>query len=120
MKTALVGQFKDGLMSHGREAKVIAERCNDGFKEIKVSRVKNNTTVFKYSRPTSSYIGDQPNKMDPYEKQYIYVGKSERGDDAIFAKQDLKIDSLVAYYSGLIFNTTELELFTENQTGYDR
>ena len=35
MRTVLVGQFEDGIMIQGRSAKIIAERCNDGIKEIK-------------------------------------------------------------------------------------
>ena len=112
-------KFEDGIMIHGRPAKIVAERCNDGIKEIKISKVKANAPTFKYSRPTRVNIGDQPTVMDPYEKQVVYVKTTKWGDDGLFAKRDIKKGELVAYYSGNFFNGTEMQLFTSNQTGYD-
>ena len=119
MKTVLVGQFKDGIMIRSRPAKIAAERCNDGIKEIKISKIKSDAPTFKYSRPTNMDIGDQPTVMDPYEKQIVYVNTTDWGDDGLFAKRDIKKGELVAYYNGLLFNQTENELWFDNQTGYD-
>jgi len=119
MKTVLVGQFKDGIMIRSRPAKIIAERCNDGIKEIKISKIKSDAPTFKYRRPTNMDIGDQPTIMDPYEKQIVYVNTTDWGDDGLFAKRDIKKGELVAYYNGLLFNQTENELWFDNQTGYD-
>ena len=119
LKTVLVGQFKNGIMIHSRPAKIIAERCNDGIKEIKISKIKSDAPTFKYRRPTNKDIGDQPTIMDPYEKQIVYVNTTDWGDDGLFAKRDIKKGELVAYYNGLLFNQTENELWFDNQTGYD-
>ena len=120
METVLVGQFNDGIMISSRSAKIIAERCNDGIKEIKTSSIKRrDAPIFKYVRPTRTYIGDQPTVVDPYEKNFIYINTTKWGDDGLFAKKDIKAKELVAYYSGIIWNSTEVELFPANQTGYD-
>ena len=119
MKTVLIGEFDDGIMLRGRPAKIVAERCNDGIKEIKISKVKASAPTFKYSRPTRVNIGDQPTVMDPYEKKTVYINTTTWGDDGLFAKRDIKEGEIVAYYAGNFFNGTEMELFTMNQTGYD-
>jgi hypothetical protein len=119
MKTVLVGKFEDGIMLSGRPAKIVAERCNDGIKEIKLSAVKPDAPTFKYSRPTRVNIGDQPNEMDPYERKFVYINTTKWGDDGLFAKKDIKENELVSYYSGIIFDVSEIELFPNNQTGYE-
>ena len=119
METVLIGLFKDGIMIQGKQAKIVAERCNDGIKEIKVSTPLPNSPTFKYSRKTRIYMGDQPTKMDPYEKNTIYINKTKWGDDGVFAKRDIKAGELVSYYSGIFFNASEMELFPDNQTGFD-
>ena len=65
MRTALVGKFDKGIMIQAHPAKVVAERCKNGMKEIKISQISEKTSTFKYSRPTRLRIGDQPQKMDP-------------------------------------------------------
>ena len=119
MKTVLVGQFKDGIMINGKHAKIIAERCNDGIKEIKVSVPKPDTPTFKYKRPTRLNYGEQPTVMDPYEKNIVYIKESAWGDDGLFAKRDIKPKEVVTYYSGIFWNATEMELFPDNQTAYE-
>ena len=47
MRTALVGKFDEGIMIEARSARVIAERCNDGIKEIKLSKVRADSPSFK-------------------------------------------------------------------------
>ena len=118
MKTVLVGKFEDGIMLSGKPAKIVAERCNDGIKEIKLSSVQPDVPEFKYSRPTRVNIGNQPNRMDPYEKKFVYVNTTKWGDDGLFAKKDIKKDELVSYYSGMFFDNLEMELFPDNLTGY--
>ena len=119
MKTVLVGKFEDGIMLSGRPAKIVAERCNDGIKEIKISSIKPDAPTFKYSRPTRVNIGDQPKEMDPYERKLVYINTTKWGDDGLFAKKDIKVNELVSYYSGIIWDSAELELFPNNQTGHD-
>ena len=119
MKTVLVGKFEGGIMLSGRPAKIVAERCNDGIKEIKLSAVRSDVPNFKYSRTTRVNIGDQPNKMDPYERKVIYINTTNWGQDGLFCKKDIKQNELVSYYSGLVYNTSEMELFPNNQTEYE-
>ena len=107
MRTALVGKFDEGIMIEARSAKVIAERCNDGIKEIKLSEVRADAPSFKYSAPTPTYMGDQLTKMDPYEKQFAYIGNSDWGDDAVFAKKDIKRNEIVVYFSGIIISPSD-------------
>ena len=57
--------------------------------------------------------------MDPYEKQFIYIGNSDWGDDAVFAKKYIKRNEIVLYYSGIFISTSDDEIFTANQTGHD-
>ena len=119
LKTVLIGKFKNGIMIEGNPSKIIGERCNDGIKEIKTSKIKPDAPVFKYRRPTRLRIGDQPTIMDPYETQTVYVKNSDWGDDGLFAKRDIRDGELVAYYNGMIFNVSEIDMWHENQTGYD-
>ena len=119
MKTVLVGQFQNGVMSHAKPANIVAERCNDGIKEIRFSVPKRNAPTFKYSRANRLYIGDHPTTMDPYEKKLIYIKALERGGEGLFAKRSINRHELVSYYGGIIWNETEAELFPENQTMYE-
>ena len=121
MKTALVGRFKEGVMVDARPAMVIAERCNDGIKEIKFSLPKPEAVVFSFKRNTRVRIHD-PTIMDPYEKQFVYVGVTERGDNGLYARQDIKKNELVSYYSGTFHPLSEPTdpLVPMNLTGYER
>ena len=119
MKNVLIGEFEDGVMIKAKPAKVIAERCNDGIKEIKVSAPKSDSPIFEYRRTTRLDIGDQPTTMDPLEKMSVYIKESQWGDDGLFAKTDIEPNEIVAYYSGIFWNATEMELFPENQTDYE-
>ena len=119
MTTALVGTFENGVMIQGRQSKIIAERCNNGIKEIKLSSVKNQSPSFKHERATRLYIGHQATEMDPYEKKAVYIKELKWGGDSLFAKRDIKKDEIVSYLGGIFWNRTELELFPENNTYYD-
>ena len=115
MKLALVGHFKNGIMLEGRPSKVIAERCNKGVKEIKVAKPKYGAPSFKYDPPTRIRIGDQPRVMDPYDRKHIYIGDGKK-DDGAFAKEKIFKGDLICYYSGIVWNQTELPLWTNNIT----
>ena len=119
MQTVLVGQFKDGVMIKAKPAKIIAERCNDGIKEIKVSTPKIDAPILKYKRATRLNMGDQPTVMDPYEKANVYVGELEWGGDGLFAKRNVEMNEIIVYYGGIFWNSTELKLFSPNQTAYE-
>ena len=118
MKTALIGTFQDGVMITGRPSMVIAERCNDGIKEIRVEEPKSDAPIFSYQRNTRVRIHD-PIRMDPFEKRNVYVGFTDRGDVGLFAKRNIKTKELVAYYSGTIHSWKDYSAHL-NITGYDR
>ena len=120
MKTALTGKFKDGVMKEGRQSKIIAERCNDGIKEIRISKPSLNSPIFSFKRNSRLHI-NHPTTMDPLEKNLVYVGTTENKGDGLFARRDIEPNQLVSYYSGEIWQANEtLELYPSNQTGYDR
>ena len=96
-------------MTAAKESTVIAERCHNGIKEIKIAKVKINSPTFKYERPTQVRFGDQPLEMDPYERKMMYIGDGIK-DDGVFAKKDIKRAELIMYYSGLLRTSDEEEL----------
>ena len=115
METVLVGRFENGTMIAAKLSKIIGERCHRGIKEIKVAKPKSWGPIFKYSRPTPTSIGDQPKVMDPFTKKNIYIHDGKM-DDGVFAKKNLIEGDIVMYYSGLMWNNTEVPLFRTNQT----
>ena len=124
MKTALTGKFKNGVMVEGRPAKIIAERCNDGLKEILISTPKVNSPIFSFQRNTRIRV-HQPKVMDPFEKNTVYVSETATSGDGLFARRDIEANEVVSYYSGTIWgreetNQDERESLTLNQTGIER
>ena len=114
METVLVGKFENGTMISAMSSKIIGERCHKGIKEIKVAKPKEHSKTFKYQRPTRVNIGDQPRVMDPYTKKIFYIEDGLK-DDGLFAKRDIAKGELVAYYSGLFWNTSEAALYTRDR-----
>ena len=119
MKTVLTGNFENGTMIAAKESKVIAERCHQGMKEIKVARPKPNGSIFKYSRPTRIRIADLPTLMDPYTRKNIYISKGEEGD-GVFARRNISQGEVIMYYSGIRWNKTDMPLWSKNQTKEER
>ena len=121
MKTVLIGKFKDGVMLKGRQSKIIAERCNNGIKEIKIAKPKTGSPILKFKRNTKQHIYDAT-IMDQYEKNMVYVKNTAESEEGLFAKKDIKPNEIVSYYSGTIWTPEEhiTELQTANQTGYFR
>ena len=101
MSTVLKGKFKDGVMIEARRSKVIAERCNDGIKEILVSSPKSDSPVFSFKR-NNKFRVYEPTIMDPMEKNTVYVKTTELKGDGLFARRDIEPFELVAYYSGVV------------------
>ena len=56
-----------------------------------------------FSLTTSTYIGDQPLRLDPYETKHIECRVSEIPDsgEGLYAKCDLQKDTIVAFYNGV-------------------
>ena len=117
MKTALAGKFNNGVMKGALAANVTAERCNNGFKEIKISMSKDHTSpTFRYSRPTKCNIGDKPILEDPYESMHVFVDdvKELTGEKGLFARKPIQNGQMIAYYSGIIWITTDEELLPKD------
>ena len=121
MKTVLVGKFQNGVMMSARSSKIIAERCNNGIKEIIFSKHKPTNPILSCKRNTNHRIHD-PTIMDPFEKNMVYVDKTLKAGEGLFAKKDIDANQLIVYYSGTIWSPQEyiFELSPANQTGYFR
>ena len=123
MRTALIGKFKNGVMVEGRPTKILAERCNDGLKEILVSPPETNSRVFRFQRNTRVRI-HQPKIMDPFEKNSVFVSKTANSGEGLFARRNIETNEVVSYYSGVILKTEEINQMrfngASNQTGYER
>ena len=123
MRTALIGKFENGVMVEGRPTKILAERCNDGLKEILVSAPETNSRVFRFQRNTRVRI-HQPKIMDPFEKNSVFVSKTANSGEGLFARRNIETNEVVAYYSGVILKTEEINQMrfngASNQTGYER
>ena len=118
MKTAIIGTFVDGVMVQGRPSKVIAERCNDGIKEIKIDKPKLDEPNIGFKRNTWNRIHD-PSLMDHFEKKNVYVNQTERGDVGLYARKNLSANNVIAYYSGTIHSWKNYSE-PKNITGYAR
>ena len=123
MRTVLIGKFKNGVMVEGRPTKILAERCNDGLKEILVSPPETNSRVFRFQRNTRVRI-HQPKIMDPFEKNSVFVSKTANSGEGLFARRNIETNEVVSYYSGVILKTEEIKQIrfngASNQTGYKR
>ena len=106
-------------MIEAKPSKVIAERCNQGLKEIRIAKPKVNAPTLRYSRPTRIRLGDQPLVMDPFERRNIYIATGVEGD-GVFARRKIHKGELIMYYSGVLWNKTELAIWTSNQTKDER
>ena len=121
MKTGIIGKFKDGVLVEGRPAKIVAERCKNGMKEISISKIDQKSQLLSFSRNNNLRVHD-PKIMDPYEKSRVYVSETKGKGDGLFARRDIETDEIVSYYSGIIWTKDEFEEISllPNQTGYDR
>ena len=95
--------------------KIVAEKCKNGIKHLIFEIPEKNAPILKYQRPDFIRIGDQPQIADPFEQKLIYVAKGLY-QDGIFARKDIQIGDLIAYYSGMMFDTKKTPIFFKNQT----
>ena len=121
MRTVLIGQFRDGVMMEARPSKIIAERCNEGLKEIKVSSPRMESQIFSFERNNKLRI-HHPRIMDPFEKNTVYVKETDAKGDGLFARRNIDANEVVSFYSGSIWTAHELtvSVLRTNETGYDR
>ena len=106
-------------MRAAKPAKIVAERCKNGIKQLKFAKPAKNAPILKYQRPNFLRPGDQPQIADPFEQKNIYIGKGVF-QDGVFARRDIRMGKLIAYYSGIMFNPREHPIFFSNQTNADR
>ena len=106
METVLLGTFKKGRMLSTKESKIVKERCNLGTKELEIGIPNTVSPTFHYKARSMTEIGDQPTLMDPYERKKIYIDFGVK-DDGVFARKDIDKDDLIAYYSGLLIDSSK-------------
>ena len=106
METVLLGTFKNGTMLRTKKSKIVKERCNLGVKEVKFDIPNTLSPTFQYKARSMSEIGDQPTLMDPYEQKKIYIDFGVK-DDGMFARNDIEKDDLIAYYSGVLIDSSK-------------
>ncbi len=70
---------------------VVAERCLDGVKQIRLSRPPPDAPTYRFSLGTEVRVsGNQPTLTDPYETKMVYVGDVPGLGEGVFAKKNIK------------------------------
>ena len=115
METVLVGHFEKGIMKKSVAGRIIATRCRNGIKEIKVSILNDSFPVYQYMRPTTTLVTEKPTLSDPLETSNVYVATSNivKGENGLFAKKDFNATDLIAYYSGTLWKTNTDDLLLD-------
>lgn len=115
MKTALRGTFINGTMISTKEAIIVAQRCFDGVKRLRF-RLRQNQEIFHFGRPNHLRFNFNPTQCDPYEKKKVFVKSTSDRGEGLFAKTQIQPGDIAAYYAGLIYNSTNYEMFSPNMT----
>ena len=68
----------------------------------------------KLTTTRENFISKQPTLEDPFELQHVFVDnvKSMKGEKGLFAQKNVEIGQVLAYYAGILWNTTEEELLS--------
>ena len=119
--TGLHGKFVDGEIQEARAVDIVAERCQEGIKEIKLKNSTRDDTVWRVA-DSQSLMRSFAKTMEPHERKSVYIGKSRvdvDGDskvtgEGIFARRLFLPGDLVTYFAGV--KTTEEEMFHDNMT----
>ena len=121
MKTVITGKFRNGVLVEGKAAKIVAERCRNGMKEISISSPNQNTPTLSFKRNNHIRI-HQPAIMDPFEKNGVFVKNTIEKGEGLFARRKFESNEIVSYYSGVILASTQVKTWSslKNRTGYDR
>ena len=120
--TGLHGKFLDGEVLEARAVDVVAERCRQGIKEIRLRLNTRDDTLWRRA-DSESLLRSFARTMEPHERKSVYIGKSRvEGDRAvtgegIFARRLFLPGDLVTYFSGV--KTTEEEMFHDNMTSLE-
>ena len=123
MKTAIVGEFSNGVLLGGFHRKIVGHKCKEGIMILRFSKLGHHhkdKPPYRFESPTSSFITSSPKLMDPYEKSNIYINQSTipgmQFSDGIFAKRKIPKDRLVAVYAGLLLDNLEYQSIFKNVT----
>ena len=121
MKTVITGKFRNGVLIEGKQAKIVAERCRNGMKEILISSPNQNKPALSFKRNNHLRI-HQPAIMDPFEKNSVFVKNTIEKGEGLFARRNFERNEIVSYYSGVILPSTQVKTWSslKNRTGYDR
>ena len=117
--TGLHGKFVDGEVQEARAVDIVAERCQQGIKEIGLMLNTRDNTVWRPADSESS-LRSFARSMEPHERKSVYIGKSRvEGDssvsgEGIFARRLFLPGDLVTYFAGV--KVREEEMFYDNMT----
>ena len=109
----------NGIMNAALSSEINAIRCNHGLFEIEIKPPEKPKSFYKYFKPTREIITDYPTLEDPLERKNVFVAPSREVDNGLglFALKEFEVDQVVAYYSGVRWNTTLEPLVTsEDET----
>lgn len=101
--TGLTGSFVNGVLQWAHAVDVVAERCNNGIKELRFEPAMHSPDItWTKHEPNETYIGQHPTVMDPYEEKSIYFAESSipTAEHGLFANRIFSPGDLVSYYSG--------------------
>ena len=120
------GMFDRALMINTSVVNVIGEHCNkDGLKVLKFSDSTSYAGIkFRYKRPNSDSMGDQPFVIDPLDNKYIDIKQStidtgeesqEFEENGAFGKENIPPQTVISHNNGYIVNVHERQEWFKDQ-----
>ena len=93
----------NGKLQFATAVDIIAERCLDGMKELKIEASSKSSVTWTREEANATYIGQHPQEMDPHEEKSVYVDQSfiPRSKEGVFARRRFLPGDLVSYFGGL-------------------
>ena len=101
--TGLRGTFVRGVLHNATAVDVVAERCYEGIKEIRMKPSEYEEEVIWEKEETNvTNIGKNRKVMDPYERKSVYVTPATNplANEALFARRKFSRGDIVSYYGG--------------------
>jgi len=117
--TALVGNFKDGVLVGGQASKVI-KVTTDNFC-IKVPQFATpDGNLYRRELSTYDFVTDSPNLPDPYESSTVQVLTSRvpGANEGLFARKDIQPNTVLAFYHGRKVRPKTADAESWDQNGY--
>ncbi len=96
-----MGKFKDGNMITGQKAMIVGQEEVMG---MRVPLMGKPSGPFVKHCPVSFNEYVDPLETDPVEDRYVYVKDSPIEGQGLFAKEDIKMSTVVAYFGGFHFS----------------